>query len=165
MVIRMRKTKSLLKHHEKYRKNGGLKKKSGIWDRLQADQRGLSETMVVVYSLFLFMIFAVLYVDLYGYFYTKNNLKQAVDETLTLMKLENGFDRQTETFFADIAQSLGIDASKVTLNGTPKTVQRGETVELTARYRYEVKGLKPFGRELQPEIEVRSEGLAHNKIR
>jgi hypothetical protein len=133
--------------------------------RWKEDQRGLSETMLIIYSLFFLMIFAVLYVDLYGYFYTKNNLKQAVDETLTLMKFENGFDHRIETYFTNIAGKLGLDASKIKLAGTPKTVQRGVPVELTAELDYEVKGLKPLNKPLTVKIVVRAEGLAHNKIR
>lgn len=133
--------------------------------KIREKRQGFSETTVIVYSLFLFMIFAVLYVDLYGYFYTKNNLKQAVDETLILMKFENGFDRQTEAYFKAIADKLGLDAGKIHLNGTPKTVQRGEAVELTASLDYEVKGLKPLNYPLTVNIKVHSEGLAHSKIR
>jgi hypothetical protein len=136
-----------------------------IFSRWKEDQRGFSETMLIIYSLFFLMIFAVLYVDLYGYFYTKNNLKQAVDETLTLMKFENGFDHRTQEYFTNIAGKLGLDASKIKLAGTPKTVQRGVPVELTAELAYEVKGLKPLNKSIMVEIVVRAEGLAHNKIR
>jgi hypothetical protein len=129
------------------------------------NQRGFSETTVIIYSLFLFMIFAVLYVDLYGYFYTKNNLKQAVDETLTLIKFENGFDDSTKSYFHNIAAKLGLDASKIDLQGTPKTVQRGEPVELIASIAYEVRGLRPLNYPLTVQIVVRSQGLAHSKIR
>jgi hypothetical protein len=128
-------------------------------------QRGFSETTVIIYSLFLFMIFAVLYVDLYGYFYTKNNLKQAVDETLTLVKFENGFDENTKNYFHNIAAKLGLDARNINLQGTPKTVQRGEPVELTASIAYEVRGLRPLNYPLTVRIVVRSQGLAHSKIR
>lgn len=140
-------------------------KRNRLFWKFKKDQRGFSETMLIIYSLFVFMLFAVLYVDLYGYFYQKNNLKQAVDETLTLMKFENGFDLDTKQYFTNIAEKLGLDVSKITLVGTPKTVQRGATVELTASLDYEVKGLKPFNIPLTVDIVVRAEGLAHNKIR
>jgi len=129
------------------------------------NQDGFSETTAIIYSLLLFMIFAVLYVDLYGYFYTKNNLKQAVDETLTLVKFENGFDAKTESYFYNIAAKLGLDAGKINLQGTPKTVQRGDPVELTASLEYQVKGLRPLNYPLTVQIAVRAHGLAHNKIR
>jgi len=132
---------------------------------IKNNQYGFSETTVIIYSLFLFMIFAVLYVDLYGYFYTKNNLKQAVDETLTLVKFENGFDENTKNYFRNIAAKLGLDARNINLQGTPKTVQRGEPVELTASIAYEVRGLRPLNYSLTVQIVVRSQGLAHRKIR
>jgi hypothetical protein len=136
-----------------------------IIERGKKNQRGFSETTVIVYSLLVFMIFAVLYVDLYGYFYMKNNLKQAVDETLTLVKFENGFDDRTINYFENIAAKLGFDASKINLQGTPKTVQRGEPVELVASIDYEVRGLRPLNYPITVQIVVRSHGLAHSKIR
>lgn len=138
---------------------------ANIFRKIKRDQQGFSETMLIVYALLIFMIFAVMYVDLYGYFYTKDNLKQAVDETLTLMKFENGFDQGTISYFNTMASKLGLNASAITLNGTPKTVQRGDIVELTASLDYEVKGLKPLNYPIKINITVRAEGLAHNKIR
>jgi len=134
-------------------------------ERGKNNQHGFSETTLIIYSLFLFMIFAVLYVDLYGYFYTKNNLKQAVDETLTLVKFENGYDAGTENYFRNIASKLGLDAGKVNLQGTPKTVQRGDPVELIASTDYEVRGLRPLNHPITVQITVRTHGLAHSKIR
>lgn len=138
---------------------------ANFFRKIKRDQQGFSETMLIVYALLIFMIFAVIYVDLYGYFYTKDNLKQAVDETLTLMKFENGFDQGTISYFNTMASKLGLNASDITLNGTPKTVQRGDIVELTASLDYEVKGLKPLNYPIKINITVRAEGLAHNKIR
>ncbi len=142
-----------------------LKYGTNFWRRIKNDEQGFSETMLIVYSLLIFMIFAVIYVDLYGYFYTKNNLKQAVDETLTLMKFENGFDRGTISYFNTMAAKLGLNASEITLRGTPKKVQRGDLVELTASLDYEVKGLKPLNYPININITVHAEGLAHDKIR
>ncbi|NLO76570.1 MAG: DUF4320 family protein [Clostridia bacterium] len=136
-----------------------------IIKRGKKNQHGFSETTVIIYSLLVFMIFAVLYVDLYGYFYTKNNLKQAVDETLTLVKFENGFDDRTRNYFENIAAKLGLDASKINLQGTPKTVQRGDPLELVASTYYEVRGLRPLNHPITVQIVVRSHGLAHSKIR
>ncbi|MDD4049289.1 MAG: hypothetical protein PHI90_10860, partial [Clostridia bacterium] len=83
---------------------------------IKSDNRGLSETIAIVYSLLIFMVFAVLYVDLYGYFYTKNNLKQAVDETIILMKADNGYDDTvTRQYFDNIVLKLGLDTTKITL--------------------------------------------------
>jgi hypothetical protein len=142
-----------------------LKYGTDFWRRIKNDEHGFSETMLIVYSLLIFMIFAVIYVDLYGYFYTKNNLKQAVDETLTLMKFENGFDRETINYFNTMAAKLGLNAGEITLKGTPKKVQRGDLVELTASLDYEVKGLKPLNYPININITVHAEGLAHDKIR
>ncbi len=133
--------------------------------RRYMNRQGLAEITPLVYSLFILMMFAVLYVDLYGYFYLKNNLRQAVDETLTMMKAENGFDERTRGFFEQAARKLGLDPTRVGLQGTPKPVQRGDPVELSASTDYEIRGLRPLNKTLKVQITVHSVGLAHTKIR
>ncbi|MDD4048610.1 MAG: hypothetical protein PHI90_07315, partial [Clostridia bacterium] len=96
----------------------------------------------------------------------KNNLKQAVDETIILMKADNGYDDTvTRQYFDNIVLKLGLDTTKITLSGTPKIVQRGELMELKASTAYEVKGLRPFNHNITLNIIVHSEGLAHAKVR
>lgn len=128
-------------------------------------QSGFVESPVLLFSLFLSLVFIYLITDIYGYIATKQNLKRALSETLTIVKAENGYDNSTRIIFDGIAAKLGLKTGAITVSGTPKTVQRGDLVELNANTEYVVKGLKPLDHELTVPIEITVSGLAHTKIR
>ncbi len=114
--------------------------------------------------LLLTMIFFV-GIDIAGYTGTVWKLRNACSETLTLMKMENGFDSSTEQVFYQFLQNQGLDISKVQVSGTPKTVQRGEMVRIVATAPYVLRALRPFNLELSFQVRVEMIGLAQEFVR
>jgi Flp pilus assembly protein TadG len=133
--------------------------------KLLGNQQGEAGMLSFMYIFLMLLIFAYLGIDIYGYMVTKQNLTLAVNETLEIVKAENGYDHTTKQSFDDFIIKLGLDPSKVTVTATNKTVQRGTPVEVVASTKYEAKGLKPFGNTLNLDIEVKANGLAHAFIR
>lgn len=129
------------------------------------EQRGFVESPVLLFSLFLSLVFIYLVTDIYGYIETKQKLKRALSETLTIVKAENGYDDSTRIVFDRIAAKLALPTATITVSGTPKTVQRGDLIELKANTEYVVKGLKPLDYQLTVPIDISVSGLAHTKIR
>lgn len=96
----------------------------------------------------------------------RGNLKNAANETLQMMKVENGADSGTRQRFNELLEDFGIDPTKVTFSATPKTVQRGDKVEITAIMQYERKSMRLLGASnITVPIEVHASGLAHKYIR
>jgi hypothetical protein len=118
-----------------------------------------------LYALLLLMVVFFVGMDFAGYLTTSWKLRNACSETLTLMKIENGFDYRTEQAFKEYLSLLGLDSSVAEVKGTPKLVQRGEVVWIRAKIPYIVRSLKPFNRELQLEIIVELSGLAQDFVR
>lgn len=111
------------------------------------------------------MIFAVIAVNVIQYNMIKSNMKTAANETLQIMKVENGADITTKEKFDDLLRKMGSDPAAVTFTATPKQVQRGDFVEITATREYNVFALKAIGVNYNITITVHVSGLAHKFIR
>lgn len=101
------------------------------------------------------------------YMSTYWKLRVACSETLALMKIENGFDENTEQYFQNFLRVQGIDPrnDQVNVEGTEKTVQRGEIVTIKTEIPYVFKALKPLGKEFHLTIKVAMSGLAQEFIK
>lgn len=101
------------------------------------------------------------------YLSTYWKLRVACSETLAVMKLENGFDAQTEQYFQEFLRIQGLDPGRdsVSVTGTAKTVQRGEIVTISTEMPYVFRALKPLGREFHLCIKVAMSGLAWEFIK
>ncbi|ARR10741.1 hypothetical protein AR543_p0133 (plasmid) [Paenibacillus bovis] len=95
----------------------------------------------------------------------KSNLKNGANETLQVMKLENGADTKTHQIFNDFMRSYGMDPTKITFTATPKMVQRGDRVEITVSTPYKLWILKVLGYDQEVTITAQASGLAHKFIR
>lgn len=111
------------------------------------------------------MIFAVIAINVIQYNMIKTNMKTAANETLQLMKVENGADITTREKFNDLLEKMGSDPDVITFTATPKLVQRGDIVEITATREYNVWALKAIGINYNITIKVHVSGLAHKFIR
>ncbi|MGG4108826.1 DUF4320 family protein [Paenibacillus lautus] len=115
---------------------------------------------------FLFsMILSMIAVSVIQYGMVKGNLKTAANETLQIMKVENGADSKTREGFNELLRDMNMDPSKVSFSATPKTVQRGDKIEITAVRELEVLGLKAIGVEYSVPVRVHVSGRAHKYIR
>lgn len=130
-----------------------------------ASERGDSIPWVL-FILLLVLLFAVGAVDIYGYQMTKSNLKTTVNESLQVMKIENGAGDTFRKRFDELLKINGIDPSRVKVQATPQMVQRGDKVEITATIDdYEILILKAINVPTKTQIRVHASGLAHKYIR
>ena len=116
--------------------------------------------------LILTMVF-LLGIEIACYFITYGKLRVAANETMALMKLENGFDSSIEQYFYDFLKIQGLDPlqAQVKVKGTPTRVQRGEILTLKTEMPYQFRALRPMGREYQLTLRVTVFGLAQEFIR
>jgi hypothetical protein len=128
------------------------------------DQRGES---IITLPIVIMFIIIVLYIgiDVIGAFTTYEKLQRATTETLTLMKMENGWDNNTEIYFNTMLSREGLSLSNVQITATPKQVQRGEIVTIQASTNYEVRSLRPLNRTISLPINIEISGLAQEFIR
>lgn len=128
------------------------------------EQRGEGIISALYTMLLLTMIFFV-GIDIAGYTGTVWKMRNACSETLTLMKIENGFDSATERVFYNFLQNQGLDISQVEVTGTGKLVQRGDMVTIRATIPYVLRSLRPFDQELRINVKVEMAGLAQDFTR
>lgn len=121
--------------------------------------------MGLLFSCLVAMILALVAVSIIQYSLVKDSLKTAANETLQIMKVENGADSTTKERFYELLRDMNMNPTKVTFTATPKTVQRGDKVEITAVRELEVLGLKAIGVEYSVPVRVHVSGLAHKYIR
>jgi len=120
----------------------------------------------VLFALLLALIMAVGFVDVYGYQMKKSNLKTTVNESLQLMKVENGAGDTFKKRFDELLKLNGIDPASVKVQATPQMVQRGDKVEITATIDdYDILMLKAIKVPTKTPIRVHASGLAHKYIR
>ncbi|WP_338709188.1 DUF4320 family protein [Paenibacillus amylolyticus] len=120
----------------------------------------------LLFSILIFTILGLISVSIVNYQMTKSNVKTAANETLQIMKVENGSTEATRQRFNTLLTKMGIDPARVEFEATPQMVQRGDALEITARVKeYEIIGLKAIGVNYKTSIEVHSSGLAHKYIR
>lgn len=118
------------------------------------------------FIIFISMILFAVSISIFEYTSIKGNLKTAANETLQIVKVENGADNNTKVMFNGLLTKMGLDSSKVTFYATPKGgVQRGDQVEVKASREYNVFALKAIGVDYSVTIEVQATGLAHKFIR
>lgn len=132
--------------------------------KLLYDQRG-EGLISALYTMLILIIILFIGIDIFGYTTTAWKLRNACSETLTIMKIENGYDHQTEQIFLNALRAQKLDPAKVTVSGTPKYVQRGEQVTIRATTPYEIRSIRPFKKTLHLNISVEMWGLAQNYIR
>lgn len=118
-----------------------------------------------MYTMLILTVIFFVGIDIAGYTSTAWKLRNACSETLTLMKMENGFDSNTERIFLDYAAVQGLDTCDISVDGTSKTVQRGDVVSIKAAIPYVLRSLRPFNHELTRVIKVEMWGLAQDFIR
>lgn len=117
------------------------------------------------YVMFVLAIILFLAVEIAAYSMSAWKLYGACGEIMEMMKGENGLDGDMERKFREMMVSLNLMDFDIRLEGTPKTVQRGELMELKVWGRYPVRSLRPFGKELSVPFSLRLQALAHTYIR
>jgi hypothetical protein len=131
---------------------------------LLRDRRGNAVITGLYTALILTVCFCV-GIDVAGYGALAWKLRNACTETLALIKIENGFDASIHQKFAEFLNIQDVDPGGVTVEGTPKHVQRGDIVEIHAETVYSLKALRPLGHELNVPVQVTLRGLAQDYIR
>lgn len=130
--------------------------------------RNQSGESIITYPILMLFVMIILFigVDLMGVYVANQKLRIVVSETLTLMKMDNEWNDQTQAFFNEMVDKSGFPL-EVTQEHTPASgyVQRGEVVTLKANTVYVMKALKPFDKEISFNIEVELSGLAQKYIR
>jgi hypothetical protein len=139
---------------------GRAVKMSGFW-RNQSGEGIISG----LYVMFILAVVLFVAVEVAAYSMSAWKLYGACGEIMEMMKGENGLDSLMEARFRELLTALNLLDLDVRLEGTPKTVQRGELLELKAWGRYPVRSLRPFGQELSVPFSLRLHGLAHTYIR
>jgi hypothetical protein len=122
----------------------------------------------LISGLYVMLILAVILfaaVEIAAYSMSAWKLYGACGEIMEMMKGETGLDGSMEEKFQELLAALNLLDLDIHLEGTPKTVQRGDLLELKAWGRYPVRSLRPFGRELSVPFSLRLHGLAHTYIR
>ncbi len=117
------------------------------------------------YVMFVLAVILFMAVEVAAYSMCAWKLYGACGEIMEMMKGENGLDGNMERQFQELLVSLNLLEFDIRLEGTPKTVQRGEMMELKAWGRYPIRSLRPFGKELSVPFSLRLHGLAHTYIR
>ena len=118
-----------------------------------------------LYVMFVLAIVLFVAVEVASYSMSAWKLYGACGEIMDMMKSENGLDGAMEQRFRELVVALKLEDLQIRLEGTPKTVQRGDLLELRAYGRYPIHSLKPFGRDLSISVGLRMHGLAHAYVR
>lgn len=122
-------------------------------------------TLTLIFSVLIAFILIGCGVTATQYSIVKSNLKNGANETLQVMKLENGADATTHRIFNDFMRSYGMDPNHITFVATPKTVQRGDSVQIDVSTPYKLWILKIIGYDQTVTITAHASGLAHKFIR
>ena len=136
------------------------REKGGLWQSEIGE--GLISGFYVMFVLALVLFMAV---DIASYAMCSWKLHGASGEIMEMMKAENGLDAGMEARFRELVSALHMEDMTITLAGTPKTIQRGELLELRVQGQYEVRCLRPLGQSIRVPVRVRVHGLAHTYIR
>lgn len=127
---------------------------------------GGANLLGAVFILYIVFLVWAAGMDMYTQNIIRGNLKNVANETLQMMKVENGADSGTRQKFNELLVDYGIDPSEVTFIATPKLVQRGGKVQITAIMQYERKSMLLLGApNVTVPIEVHASGLVHRYIR
>jgi len=134
------------------------------WQYFIRSERG-DGWLSILFIMLICCILGLTSVSVVQYVMIRSNLRTAANETLQIMKVDNGADSQTRTTFDALLRKMGMEPSKVSFTASPKTVQRGDVLDLTVVRDYNVFALKAIGVELTVPIQVHVSGLAHKFIR
>ncbi|MDF9841933.1 MULTISPECIES: DUF4320 family protein [unclassified Paenibacillus] len=134
------------------------------WQRFYRSERG-DGIISIFFLLLIVLIISLITVSIIQYVMIRSNLRTAANEVLQVMKVENGADQATRTRFDGLLQSMGMNPAKVFFTATPKPVQRGDLLEVTAIREYNVFALKAVGVNYTVPIQVHVSGLAHKFYR
>ncbi|MFY9174252.1 MAG: DUF4320 family protein [Peptococcia bacterium] len=148
----------------KHKKAAKLKRFLATWLSHVRGQAG-EGIMTALYTMMILAVIFFIGIDVAGYTGTVWKLRNACNETLTLMKMENGFDSNTAYVFYNFLRNQGLDPSRVNVTGTPKTVQRGDIVTITANTQYDLRALRPLNQLLSFEVRVQMAGMAQDFVR
>lgn len=121
-----------------------------------------------LYAMFILIIIFFIGIDIFAYSTTAWKLRNVCSETLTIMKMENGWDSGTRQIFDNYLLNQKIDPAKVAVTATqknPAIIQRGDPLTLRAVTPYEVRSLRPFNRAITIDIKVELTGLAQEFVR
>jgi len=130
------------------------------------NQRGDVNSLGVLFSVFVIVIFIFAGIEIEGFRSTHHKLSQAADETLEIMKAEGGFDSTTREFFLEYCRKKGLDVSTISIEATPKLVQRGGDLVVKASTVYVFKAFKPLGMgEITWSVNAEVEGLSRTYFR
>ena len=122
----------------------------------------------IISGLYVMLVLAIVLfvaVEVASYSMSAWKLYGACAEIMDMMKAENGIDGDMERRFRELMAVLRLEDLDIQLEGTPKTVQRGDMLELEASGNYRIQSLRPFGKELNLPMRMHLHGLAHAYIR
>ncbi|BFH18233.1 hypothetical protein J6TS7_20810 [Paenibacillus dendritiformis] len=128
-------------------------------------ERGDITSLSVTIGILVALMLLIVLIEAFGYGRTHNKLQLASNDTLDLMKAQNGFDAKLRSQFYDFAELQGLERSKVTVNATTGPVQRGQIVEIHAKTQYTFVALRPLGQEITMDVNVSLSGLASTFLR
>jgi len=114
-----------------------------------------------LYMMFVLAIVLFVAVEVVSYGMSAWKLYSAAGEIMEMMKSQNGLDGVMVQRFRELTALLRLEDLHPRLEGTPKTVQRGDLLELRVEGVYKIHSLKPFGQELSIAMRLRLYGLAH----
>ncbi len=134
------------------------------WQQFYRSERG-DGIISIFFLLLIVLIISLITVSIIQYVMIRSNLRTAANEVLQVMKVENGADQATRARLDGLLQSMGMNPAKVSFTATPKPVQRGDLLEVTAIREYNVFALKAVGVNYTVPIQVHVSGLAHKFYR
>ncbi|WP_213595219.1 DUF4320 family protein [Paenibacillus woosongensis] len=121
--------------------------------------------MGITFGILIALILLLIAVSVYEYRTLKSDIRTAANEVLQIMKVENGADSSTRRKFDDLLIAAGLDPSKVNFVATPKSVQRGDFLQVVATREYNIFALKSVGVDHSITMRVQVSGYAHKYIR
>ena len=133
-------------------------------NKLLKDEKGEGIISGLFIMLILFIVFFV-GIDIAGYISTSWKLRNACNEALTMMKMDNGYNAEIENSFLNFASAQGLNIGEVVVTGHPHKAQRGEPVTIQVTYPYKLQSLRPLGQALQFQVRVEMTGMAQDFIR
>ena len=95
----------------KHKKAAKLKRFLATWLSHVRGQAG-EGIMTALYTMMILAVIFFIGIDVAGYTGTVWKLRNACNETLTLMKMENGFDSNTAYVFYNFLRNQGLDPSR-----------------------------------------------------
>lgn len=112
------------------------------------------------------LILMLISVSIYQAYTIRGNLQTACNETLQLMKVDNGADSKTKDRFDTLLTKMGMNPKQIDYDATPKgDLNRGDSVEISASTNYKVFALKAVGMNVEVPITAKAIGFAHKYIR